>query len=104
MSAGSSYKWAWADGERYKTPVEMPASQYFETCLRWADDKINDVSLFPVDPGVPFPPSFRKNVSLIFKRFFRLYAHVYYHRTDQGVRNVVIAVFGGRFRLPRIFV
>lgn len=81
MCAGKTYEWKWAvgDGE----PVALSAPGYFRACLLWADEKINDTDLFPIDPGVPFPPVFRRNVSVILKRFFRMYAHVYYSHFQQ---------------------
>lgn len=81
MAAGATYEWLWADGEggcSGASAERLNAPDYFKKCLTWADDKINDVNLFPIDPGMLFPEGFRRNVRIIFKRFFRLYAHVYY--------------------------
>lgn len=42
-------------------------------CLRWGD------------AGTPFPKHFRKTVEVIFKRLFRVYAHIYHCHFDKIV-------------------
>ena len=36
-------------------------------------------------PGVPFPKNFQTTVKLIFKRLFRVYAHMYYSHFQKVV-------------------
>ncbi len=86
MTAGANFEWLWSASANVE-PVCLPAPEYFKTCLVWADDKINDTQLFPIDPHVAFPAAFKKNVSVLFKRFFRLYAHVYYHHFQELVES-----------------
>ena len=47
--------------------------------MKWVQSQLDDETLFPSKMGVPFPKTFRSNVSNIFKRLFRVYAHIYHH-------------------------
>lgn len=77
MCAGP-YKFAWADGDKVKVPTEMPAPRYFEHLLVWVEKQLADEAFLPIQPGVAFPPSFRKGVRVIYKRLFRIYAHTFH--------------------------
>mmetsp|Transcript_20100 Transcript_20100/g.31522 ORF Transcript_20100/g.31522 Transcript_20100/m.31522 type:complete len:258 (-) Transcript_20100:142-915(-) len=77
MKAGP-YAWLWADGEKCKEPQKMSAPKYCECLLIWVDKQLSDESFLPVNPGSPFPPSFKKGLRVIYKRLFRIYAHIYY--------------------------
>ncbi|PPS13876.1 hypothetical protein GOBAR_AA06706 [Gossypium barbadense] len=50
------YEYRWADGVTIKKPIEVSAP----------------------NTGAPFPPNFRDVVKTIFKRLFRVYAHIYH--------------------------
>jgi MOB kinase activator 1 len=39
---------------------------------------LNDESVFPLQLGTPFPKQFLNVVKTIFKRLFRIYAHIYH--------------------------
>jgi len=77
MCAGS-YKFAWADGDKIKVPTEMPAPRYVEHLLEWVEKRLADEDFLPVQPGVAFPPGFRKGIRVIYKRLFRIYAHTFH--------------------------
>lgn len=77
MSAGS-FTYAWADGEQVKTPTNLSAPRYFEHLLMWVDRQLADESFLPVKPGVPFPATYRKGMRVIYKRLFRIYAHIFH--------------------------
>lgn len=77
MSAGP-YTWMWADGDKFKEPIKMSAPRYFEHLLTWVDAQLSDDSFLPVEPGTPFPPTYRKGMRVIYKRLFRIYAHVFH--------------------------
>ncbi|TYJ29663.1 hypothetical protein E1A91_A06G082200v1 [Gossypium mustelinum] len=66
MSAGPKYEYRWADGVTIKKPIEVSAP------------KLEDEAIFPQKLGAPFPPNFRDVVKTIFKRLFRVYAHIYH--------------------------
>jgi len=77
MSAGP-YVWLWADGQKVREPTKLSAPQYLEALLTWVDAQLADESFLPVQPNVPFPPNFRKGMRVIYKRLFRIYAHVFH--------------------------
>mmetsp|Transcript_41263 Transcript_41263/g.106770 ORF Transcript_41263/g.106770 Transcript_41263/m.106770 type:complete len:271 (+) Transcript_41263:104-916(+) len=77
MCAGP-YTFAWADGEKIKVPTKMSAPRYFEHLLTWVEKQLADESLLPVQPGVAFPPHYRKGMRVIYKRLFRIYAHTFH--------------------------
>lgn len=77
MNAGESWRYLWADGKTYKKPTEVSAPKYIELLFAWAQAQISDQALFPTEPGVPFPKTFLSVVKQMFKRFFRVYAHIY---------------------------
>src|SRR4051812_4128431 len=84
-------------------PTRMAACSYTAHLLRWVQAQIDDQSLFPTSQGsgnysvqhthvhlqtvmvidfllaidAPFPADFRSRVQPIFKRLFRVYAHLY---------------------------
>jgi MOB kinase activator 1 len=82
MSAGQ-YTFAWADGVKVKTPIKLSAPRYIESVLLWVEQQLADQSFLPVEPGQPFPPHFRKGIQNIFKRLFRIYAHVFHSHFKQ---------------------
>lgn len=45
--------------------------------------QIDDPSVFPGQFGEPFPPNFHDVVRTIFKRLFRVYAHIYHSHFKQ---------------------
>jgi hypothetical protein len=45
--------------------------------------QIDDPSVFPGQFGEPFPPNFMDVVRTIFKRLFRVYAHIYHSHFKQ---------------------
>jgi len=77
MCAGQ-YSFAWYDGKRVMVPTKMSAPDYFEHLLTWTEEELSDEKFLPVNVGEPFPPNFRKRVRVIFKRLFRIYAHVFH--------------------------
>lgn len=40
--------------------------------------QMDDPSIFPQHYGEPFPPCFQEVICAIFKRLFRVYAHIYH--------------------------
>lgn len=83
MTAGHKYEYLWKDGVRYKKATRVAAPVYIDNLLNWANDQISDPSLFPVDDTAKFPRDFKKQVKVIYKRLFRMYAHIYYSHFEQ---------------------
>ncbi|KAG5439617.1 hypothetical protein PCANB_002194 [Pneumocystis canis] len=79
MSAGSQYEYLWQDSNKYKKPTKMSAPEYIETLLQWVLSFIDDESIFPTKNGFPFPKCFLLIIRQIYKRLFRVYAHIYCH-------------------------
>ncbi|KAG9288669.1 hypothetical protein G9A89_006770 [Geosiphon pyriformis] len=76
MSAGSSHEYHWSDGA-HKKPVKLSAPAYVDRLMQWIQNQLDDESIFPIKIGDPFPRNFREIVRTIFKRLFRVYAHIY---------------------------
>lgn len=78
MCAGSRYEYLWADGVSITKPVKVSATEYVDLLMSWIEGQINNDAIFPTSVDSPFPKSFRSVVKNIFKRMFRVYAHIYY--------------------------
>lgn len=76
MTAGSKFTYLWADGVSVKTPIKVPAIEYVNYLMEWVDSQIETV--FPKSPGEPFNDDFMSAAKTIFKRLFRVYAHMYH--------------------------
>lgn len=85
MSAGPDYKYLWADGTTIKTPIKVPAREYVDLLMTWVESQINNEEIFPTSVDVPFPDSFKDSVRVIFKRLFRVYAHIYFSHFEKIV-------------------
>lgn len=82
MTAGPSFQYYWQDNGKFKKPTMLPAKEYIKNCLIWTEIQITDEKVFPSDPDRDYPKDFKKLVMTIFKRLFRIYAHIYYHHRD----------------------
>lgn len=86
MSAGPKYEYHWADGQTVKKPIKCSAPKYIDYLMTWAQDQLDDESVFPSKIGVPFPKNFLQTAKTILKRLFRVYAHIYHQHFDQVVQ------------------
>ena len=71
MNAGSRYQYLWAD-EEIVQPINCSAPVYAEFLFNWTESKLNgwsdeELSIY-----------FKETARTIFKRLFRIYAHMYY--------------------------
>jgi len=78
MSAGPKYEYHWADGTTIKKAIKVSAPEYVDYLMTWIQGQLDDESIFPSKIGIPFPKSFQSIVKNIFKRLFRVYAHMYH--------------------------
>ncbi|KAK8445108.1 hypothetical protein SEVIR_9G256900v4 [Setaria viridis] len=78
MSAGPKFEYRWADGVQIKKPIEVSAPKYVEYLMDWIEAQLDDESIFPQKIGTSFPQNFKEVVKTIFKRLFRVYAHIYH--------------------------
>eukprot|EP00455_Lapot_gusevi_P013752 TRINITY_DN1677_c0_g2_i3.p1 TRINITY_DN1677_c0_g2~~TRINITY_DN1677_c0_g2_i3.p1 ORF type:complete len:245 (-),score=101.02 TRINITY_DN1677_c0_g2_i3:163-867(-) len=97
MSAGQRYEYLWADGVKVKKPVKVSAPEYVDLLMTWVEEQLNDEHIFPLQHGTPFPKNFHKCVSVIFKRLFRVYAHIYHSHFQK------IAALGAEAHLNTCF-
>jgi len=79
MSAGPKYEYLWADGTNVKTPLKVSAAEYIDYLMTWVENQLNNETIFPSIIGVAFPKTFVSIIKVIFKRLFRVYAHIYYN-------------------------
>mmetsp|Transcript_12149 Transcript_12149/g.25663 ORF Transcript_12149/g.25663 Transcript_12149/m.25663 type:complete len:243 (+) Transcript_12149:88-816(+) len=77
MSAGPRFEYKWADGVKIKKPIRCSAPKYIDLMMSWAQSTLDDENIFPIRAGEPFPPNIRQVICAIFKRLFRVYAHIY---------------------------
>jgi MOB kinase activator 1 len=82
MKAGDKFEFKWADGVKVKKPITCSASEYVDYLLDWVQDLLENEDIFPQDAGKDFPKNFKNTVSDIFRRLFRVYAHIYHHHHD----------------------
>jgi MOB kinase activator 1 len=73
------FEYLWQDSETYKKPTKMPAPQYIEHLMAWVQSNVDNESMFPSRIGVPFPKTFASLIRNMFKRLYRVYAHIYCH-------------------------
>ncbi|KAL2193483.1 Mob1/phocein [Corynascus similis CBS 632.67] len=79
MKATDEFEYLWQDSENYKRPTKMPAPAYIEQLMSWVQGNIDNEAVLPSRIGVPFPKSFPALMRQIFKRMYRVYAHIYCH-------------------------
>ncbi|KAJ5671029.1 hypothetical protein N7507_000156 [Penicillium longicatenatum] len=79
MKATDEFEYLWQDSENYKRPTKMSAPEYIEHLMTWVQGNIDNEQMFPSRIGVPFPKTFSSLLRQIFKRLYRVYAHIYCH-------------------------
>ena len=87
MSAGPKFEYLWKDNGKNKKPVRVSAPVYIDNLLSWVNEQIGNSALFPVDENDKFPKNFLSQVKVIYKRLFRLYAHIYYSHFEK-IRSI----------------
>ncbi|MEW5317591.1 MAG: hypothetical protein WDW38_008876 [Sanguina aurantia] len=78
MSAGGKYEYLWADGVKVKKPVRLSAPEYIDKLFDWIETQVDDEAVFPQQFGAAFPHNFMDVTKTIYKRMFRVYAHIYH--------------------------
>ncbi|KAF1358878.1 hypothetical protein EJ07DRAFT_122112 [Lizonia empirigonia] len=79
MKATDEFEYLWQDSENYKRPTKMPAPEYIEHLMAWVQSNVDNEQMFPSRIGVPFPKTFASLIRNMFKRLYRVYAHIYCH-------------------------
>lgn len=81
MIATEEYEYLWQESNttQPKRPISLPACDYVENLMNWVQSFFDNDNIFPSKIGAPFPQQFQILVKTIFKRLFRIYAHIYCH-------------------------
>lgn len=100
LTDSNRFEYLWQDSENYKRPTKMSAPAYIEHLMAWIQGNIDNEQMFPsragtfpLSPiahtlattntldvlGVPFPKTFPSLIRQMFKRLYRVYAHIYCH-------------------------
>mmetsp|Transcript_4027 Transcript_4027/g.5993 ORF Transcript_4027/g.5993 Transcript_4027/m.5993 type:complete len:238 (+) Transcript_4027:2-715(+) len=77
MTAGPKFEYKWADGVKVRKPIRCSAPKYIDYLMTWVQSTLDDEKMFPIRVGVPFPPNILDVIKTMFKRLFRVYAHMY---------------------------
>lgn len=85
MSAGPKFDYRWTDGVTITKPLKVSAPKYVEYLMKWIEGHLDDEAIFPRKIDAPFPANFRDVVMPIFKKLFRVYAHIYHSHFQKVV-------------------
>jgi MOB kinase activator 1 len=98
MSAGPGFEYVWQDNKKSKKQTSMPANEYITHVMIWVEEFIDDPIVFPEEESTPFPKDFRQIIANIFRRMFRVYAHVYHHHQKDIKAENLAAQLNTSFR------
>lgn len=99
------FEYLWKDGKEYKSPVKKPAPEYIDLLMQWVEEQLNDEELFPIEKsGRHFPRNFSSILKNIYRRLFRVYAHVYYSHFEKVVNIGAEAHLNSCFKHFILFV
>ena len=98
------FEYLWKDTKEYKSPAKLPAPEYIDMLMSWVEEQLNDASMFPTQENAPYPRNFQTIVKNIFRRLFRVYAHVYYSHFDKIVNLGAEAHLNSCFKHFILFV
>ncbi|PRP75092.1 hypothetical protein PROFUN_03928 [Planoprotostelium fungivorum] len=104
MSAGSKYEYLWADDKKVKKPIKVSAPEYADYLMTWVQGILEDESVFPTSDDAPFPKTFKSTVKTIFKKLFRIYAHIYYSHAREIMDLGVEAHLNTAFKHFYLFI
>lgn len=77
MSAGPVYEYLWMD-EASRKAIKCSAPEYVDHLMTWVQYMLDNETIFPSRTDVAFPKNFQSIIKTIFKRLFRIYAHIYH--------------------------
>lgn len=80
MNAGERYEYHWPldPKKNSRDVVKVSAPAYVDLLMSWVQGYLDDENVFPTKLGTPFPKDFVAIVRTIFKRLFRVFAHIYH--------------------------
>ncbi|KAF9167515.1 MOB kinase activator 1B [Actinomortierella ambigua] len=77
MSAGPKYEYHWKDNDQFKKPARVSAPVYVDHLMSWVQSQLDNETIFPSKLGLEFPSNFGSIIQDIFRRLFRVFAHIY---------------------------
>ncbi|KAL7007374.1 Maintenance of ploidy protein mob2 [Cystobasidiomycetes sp. EMM_F5] len=77
LGESSSMDYTWTSGPT-KKQVKVPAPEYTDYVLTWAEKLIGDETMFPTKSGREFPSAFPKTAVHLYTQFLRIFAHLYH--------------------------
>jgi MOB kinase activator 1 len=83
MSSGPRFEYLWKDGQAYPKATRVSAPEYVNLLMTWIERQINNEAVFPSDDSGVYPADFYDVVKNIFRRLFRVFAHIYYSHFDK---------------------
>lgn len=88
------YEYMWSDGVTFIEPVSIPARTYMKFCLLWTQKQLKDPALIPATPEAKYPDDVQNTWKMIYRRIFRVYAHLLINHQDDfdktGVMGAVL--------------
>ena len=52
MRMNNRYEYLWEDGVKYKRPTKLPAPDYVDALMNWAQSLLDDETIFPNKIGM----------------------------------------------------
>jgi len=85
MTAGASYEYLWQGGPEYPKPTSVPAAKYVDLLMAWIQNVLDDTRIFPeaFPDGATPSKELMSTLRTIYKRLFRVYAHMYHSHLDK---------------------
>jgi len=71
---------------KLKKPIACSAPEYVDYLLSWVQGLLDNESIFPSNTDVPFPRSFISIAKQVFRKLFRVFAHIYYSHFENIVQ------------------
>ncbi|KAK8808863.1 hypothetical protein WA538_002232 [Blastocystis sp. DL] len=102
MTAGPHYTYLWTD-QYTREPVSMPACNYISNVFIWISDEFNSKEFTQIPNGV-YPEDFMHIMQIVFKKLFRVYAHVYHHHLEEFVKRDAEVHLNTSFKYFGMFV
>ncbi|TIA93364.1 hypothetical protein E3P99_00221 [Wallemia hederae] len=112
MSAGPRYEYQWAQpsygaGAQSGAPkrlTRLSAPEYVDNLLNWIQSIIDNEAYFPSKLGVAFPRNFSSIAKDLFRRLFRVYAHIYNSHFEVMVALGIEAHLNTNYRHFLLFI
>ncbi|KAL7720376.1 Mob1/phocein family protein [Entamoeba marina] len=94
MNAGNAMEYVWIENQK---PVRMSAPEYCDKLFTWVQECFDDTKIFPTEFGSSTPKLFSQTIRKIFKRLFRVYAHMFHshieHLEQLGIQGIALRGF-----------